>query len=365
LCDAILTPAPGEMTFAVMQRLCGPGIVVTEDQVRSAMRHAFERLKVVAEPGGAVALAAALFHGDADSQAGKARLGSNRPGDRGPRMRRPRDLALSCPDRLDRAAQPAEDRCFRISPSPPGRNRGRRAWRFSGRNWRAPVLTGFLCRGPMPIRANTSPPATHRLAWLTGFHRVGRVRAPSWRTGPACSSTGAIGCRRARRWITDHFDPVDWPETGMGDWLAWNSLRRAPSSAIDPWLHSDDEIARLRRRTVAAGSCVARGGGQPGRRHLGRSTVRGRPRPALAYPAALAGRTSRPKSARCALAVLRESGARRRHFLTLPDSVCWLLNIRGADIPRIPIVQCLRDPACRRKRGPVRRIRTAWPPRRA
>jgi threonine dehydratase len=64
-CDAILTPAPGEMTFAVMQRLCGPGIVVTEDQVRAAMRHAFERLKVVAEPGGAVALAAALFHGDA------------------------------------------------------------------------------------------------------------------------------------------------------------------------------------------------------------------------------------------------------------------------------------------------------------
>jgi threonine dehydratase len=59
-CDAILTPAPGEMTFAVMQRLCGPGIVVTEDQVRAAMRHAFERLKVVAEPGGAVALAAAL-----------------------------------------------------------------------------------------------------------------------------------------------------------------------------------------------------------------------------------------------------------------------------------------------------------------
>jgi threonine dehydratase len=64
-CDAILTPAPGEMTFAVMQRLCGPGIVATEDQVRAAMRHAFERLKVVAEPGGAVALAAALFHGDA------------------------------------------------------------------------------------------------------------------------------------------------------------------------------------------------------------------------------------------------------------------------------------------------------------
>jgi threonine dehydratase len=63
-CDAILTPAPGNITFPIMARLCGPGIVVTNDQVRAAMRHAFERLKVVVEPGGAVALAAALFHGD-------------------------------------------------------------------------------------------------------------------------------------------------------------------------------------------------------------------------------------------------------------------------------------------------------------
>jgi threonine dehydratase len=65
LWDAILTPSPGETTFAVMKRLCGPGLVVTERETRDAMRLAFERLKVVAEPGGAVALAAALFHGDA------------------------------------------------------------------------------------------------------------------------------------------------------------------------------------------------------------------------------------------------------------------------------------------------------------
>jgi threonine dehydratase len=63
-CDAILTPAPGQITFPIMARLCGAGLVVTEDQVRAAMRHAFSRLKVVAEPGGAVALAAALFHGE-------------------------------------------------------------------------------------------------------------------------------------------------------------------------------------------------------------------------------------------------------------------------------------------------------------
>lgn len=64
-CDAILTPAPGGITFPIMQRLCGPGLVVTNEEVREAMRQAFDRLKVVAEPGGAVALAAALFHGEA------------------------------------------------------------------------------------------------------------------------------------------------------------------------------------------------------------------------------------------------------------------------------------------------------------
>ncbi|WP_238363940.1 threonine ammonia-lyase [Mesobacterium pallidum] len=63
-CDAIITPAPGELTFPIMHRLCGPGLVVSDDEVRRAMAFAFLRLKLVAEPGGAVALAAALFHAD-------------------------------------------------------------------------------------------------------------------------------------------------------------------------------------------------------------------------------------------------------------------------------------------------------------
>lgn len=65
ICDAIITPSPGKLTFPVMQRLCGPGIVVTDDQALHAMSLAFTRLKIVLEPGGAVSLAAALFHGDA------------------------------------------------------------------------------------------------------------------------------------------------------------------------------------------------------------------------------------------------------------------------------------------------------------
>lgn len=64
LCDAIITPSPGQLTFPILNRLCGPGIVVEEDECLHAMAIAFVRLKVVIEPGGAVALAAALFHGD-------------------------------------------------------------------------------------------------------------------------------------------------------------------------------------------------------------------------------------------------------------------------------------------------------------
>lgn len=64
LCDAIITPQPGAITFPILSRLAGPGLVVTEDQALHAMALAFSRLKLVAEPGGAVALAAALFHGD-------------------------------------------------------------------------------------------------------------------------------------------------------------------------------------------------------------------------------------------------------------------------------------------------------------
>ncbi len=64
ICDAIITPSPGQITFPILSRLCGPGLVVTEDEARRAMAAAFTRLKIVLEPGGAVALAAALYHGD-------------------------------------------------------------------------------------------------------------------------------------------------------------------------------------------------------------------------------------------------------------------------------------------------------------
>ncbi|MFQ5939217.1 MAG: threonine/serine dehydratase [Alphaproteobacteria bacterium] len=59
-CDALLVPRPGELTFAINRRLLAGGLVVSDDEAAFAMAAAFRHLKLVLEPGGAVALAAAL-----------------------------------------------------------------------------------------------------------------------------------------------------------------------------------------------------------------------------------------------------------------------------------------------------------------
>ena len=64
ICDAIISPTPGEITLPILRRLAGPGLLVSDDEALEAMAVAFTHLKVVAEPGGAVALAAALFRKD-------------------------------------------------------------------------------------------------------------------------------------------------------------------------------------------------------------------------------------------------------------------------------------------------------------
>ena len=60
ICDALLAPIPGKMTFALNRTRLSGGVAATDDEVLSAMAFGFEVLKLVIEPGGAVALAALL-----------------------------------------------------------------------------------------------------------------------------------------------------------------------------------------------------------------------------------------------------------------------------------------------------------------
>ena len=63
ICDALLAPTPGELTFPINRHLLTGGLVVDDAAVRAAMVVAFEVLKLVSEPGGAVGLAASLARG--------------------------------------------------------------------------------------------------------------------------------------------------------------------------------------------------------------------------------------------------------------------------------------------------------------
>jgi threonine dehydratase len=62
LCDALMTPKPGDITFPINKRLLRGAFAVSDPMVLAAMAWAWRELKLVVEPGGAAALAAVL-HG--------------------------------------------------------------------------------------------------------------------------------------------------------------------------------------------------------------------------------------------------------------------------------------------------------------
>ncbi len=67
IADGMQTTAPGQLTFPIVRALCAGVVTVSDDEIRDAMRFAFERLKLVVEPSGAAALAA-LLSGKVDAR---------------------------------------------------------------------------------------------------------------------------------------------------------------------------------------------------------------------------------------------------------------------------------------------------------
>jgi threonine dehydratase len=60
ICDALMSNTPGELTFPITRELIGQGLTASDEEVGRAVRYAFEELKLVVEPGGAIGLAALL-----------------------------------------------------------------------------------------------------------------------------------------------------------------------------------------------------------------------------------------------------------------------------------------------------------------
>ena len=171
-----------------------------------------------------------------------------------------------------------------------------------------------------------------RLAWLTGF--TGSAGFAAVLADVAGVFVDGRYRVQVRAQVAPVFTPVDWPEVKLADWL----LREMPGGGVvgyDPWLHTVEEIEKLDRALAGKGIELRPGG------NLVDRIWADRPAPPMApftaWPEEFAGEGHGAKRARIGRAVAAEGAAAA--VITLPDSIAWLLNIRGADVRCNPVPQ--------------------------
>ncbi|MYK58162.1 MAG: aminopeptidase P family protein [Rhodospirillaceae bacterium] len=192
-------------------------------------------------------------------------------------------------------------------------------------------LQGFVVPRADAHQGEYVPPHAERLAWLTGF------------TGSA--GLAIVLGRKAAIFVDgrytlqvgDQINPAVFEVRHITDEPAAAWLRESLSGGgrlgYDPWLHTAESAARLRAACEAVGAELAPVTENPIDR-LWEDRPAKPDAPFEIHPPELAGETSADK--RAALAEkLAERGVEAA-MLTLPDSIAWLLNIRGRDVPRTP-----------------------------
>jgi Xaa-Pro aminopeptidase len=171
-----------------------------------------------------------------------------------------------------------------------------------------------------------------RLQWLTGF------------TGSAgfCivlpDVAGVFIDGRYRTQVKAQVDlgvytPVHWPEVKPGEWV--KEKLAAGVVGFDPWLHTADEVERLKTALEGTGVTVSAISENPVDAIWPDQPFAPAGK-AFVHPLELAGESHQAKRARLA-EDLRAAG-QTAAVITLPDSLCWLLNIRGADVPKNPVL---------------------------
>ncbi len=173
-----------------------------------------------------------------------------------------------------------------------------------------------------------------RLEWLTGF--TGSAGFCIVLPGLAGVFIDGRYTLQVRGQIAlSDFTPVDWPATQPADWLRQHAAAGAVIG-YDPWLHTPDEIAKI--ETGLAGSGLSL---QPLDQNPLDAIRADLPEPARGkvrlHPLELAGKSAADKRADLA-ADLRRAGVGAT-VITLADSLAWLMNWRGSDIIRNPVVQ--------------------------
>lgn len=173
-----------------------------------------------------------------------------------------------------------------------------------------------------------------RLAWLTGFTgSAGFCIVTPERAGVFID--GRYRVQVKAEVDPGAFTPVPWPEVRPSAWLA-EALPEGGRIGYDPWLHTRREIREMEKGLAGSGIALV-----PVEHNPIDAIWPEQPEPPLGqvrlWPDAVAGETAAEKRAR--IAALLRDGDSHAAVLTLPDSISWLLNIRGADVPKNPVVQ--------------------------
>ena len=178
------------------------------------------------------------------------------------------------------------------------------------------------------------PAAAERLKWLTGFSGSAGIAIVTRKS--ACLFTdGRYTVQAKAETDTSLFEISLTPRTQITDWIGAN-LAKGQTLGVDPWLHTSSEVARLTSALSAKGIKLKTLAKNPIDQLWGKSQPKPPSGQVSIQPATLAGHSAQEKIANLQKR-LKDEG-QHSAVLTLPDSICWLLNIRGTDVAHNPVV---------------------------
>src|ERR1700761_775104 len=194
-------------------------------------------------------------------------------------------------------------------------------------------LDGFVVPHSDEYQSEYLPECNERLAWLTAFTGSAGA-AVVLKDKAAVFADGRYTLQVRQQTDTTLFDPRDLVAEGPNAWLEANAPKGA-RIGFDPWVHSAASADMLRAAVARAGAELVPVDGNP-------IDAVWHDRPAapaakaVPHAMALAGEPSESKRMRIAEDV-RKLGADAA-VVSLSDSICWLLNMRGGDTPHTPFV---------------------------
>jgi Xaa-Pro aminopeptidase len=194
-------------------------------------------------------------------------------------------------------------------------------------------VDGFILPMADEYQNEYVPACARRLEWLIGF--TGSAGYVVVLGAKAVAMTDGRYAIQIRQQVDSAlYDIEDSVKTGIGDWLA-RSAQKGNVIGYDPLLHTPKQIKAIEDKLSGAGISLKALASNPVDAIWADRPAEPRGQVEL-FPMECAGEDSKSKRERLA-ADLKKKGFVAA-VLTLPDSICWLLNVRGADVAHNPVV---------------------------